>query len=123
MTSTITPQKVHAEYLAEQLRDAGYNVVDVAVQTSAGMLAVVLKTADGWAFGTLRVAHEGRGFQPPVGAYSDEAGRTARRQATDWFNRRRLLPDLETKLRVDAFGVLLDDDGNPTAVHHVRSAH
>ncbi len=123
MTSTITPQQAHAEYLAEQLRDAGYNVVDVAVQTNAGMLAIVLETADGWTFGTLRVAHERRGFQPPIGAYSDDAGRIARKQATDWFNSRRLLPDLGAMLRVDAFGVLLDDDGNPTAFHHVRSAH
>lgn len=123
MTSTIAPQHAHAEYLAEQLRHAGYNVVDVAVQTSAGMLAVVLETADGWTFGTLRVADERTGFHPPIGAYSDAAGRIARKQATDWFNSRRLLPDFGAALRVDAFGVLLDDGGNPTAFQHVRAAH
>ena len=103
--------------------DRGHQVRDSAIQTPAGLLAVVVEIPEGWMFGHLRVTSREAGFAPPIGAYSDEARYDTRRQATAWFNATGTIPDPHSTIQIDAFGVLVDDAGHPIDVHHVPKAY
>lgn len=108
-----------AEYLAEE----NWEIVERNARTRYGELDIVARDGNVLVFLEIKGARAGTAYGPerPICSIDFRKQRRVRRLATAWISERRDQPR-DDGIRCDAVGVILDANGHPLDVEHIKGA-
>lgn len=115
--------RIAEELVASRLLGMGWRILERNARTRHGELDIVALDDRTLVFVEVKAARTGTVFGPlrPIESIDFRKQRRVRRLATAWMAERRNVGPYEG-IRFDAFGLVLDSDGRPVDVEHVRGA-
>lgn len=115
--------QIAEDLVAEYLVAEDWKIVERNARTRFGELDIVARDGKVLVFVEVKGARAGTDYGPerPICSIDFRKQRRVRRLATAWVSERRDQPPYDD-IRFDAIGVILDRDGRPLDVEHVKGA-
>jgi putative endonuclease len=115
--------QIAEDLVAEYLVDEDWEIVERNARTRYGELDIVALDRSVLVFIEVKGARAGTSYGPerPICSIDFRKQRRVRHLATAWMSERRDQPAYED-IRFDAVGVILDAEGRPLDVEHLKGA-
>lgn len=115
--------QIAEDLVAEYLTEENWEIVERNARTRYGELDIVARDGNVLVFLEIKGARAGTAYGPerPICSIDFRKQRRVRRLATAWISERRDQPRYDD-IRCDAVGVILDADGHPLDVEHIKGA-
>jgi putative endonuclease len=115
--------QIAEDLVAEYLVAEGWEIVERNARTRYGELDIVARDGNVLVFLEVKGARAGTSYGPerPICSIDFRKQRRVRHLAAAWMSERRDQPRYDD-IRFDAVGVILDADGRPLDVEHLKGA-
>jgi len=115
--------QIAEDLVAEYLTAEDWEIVERNARTRYGELDIVARDGRVLVFVEVKGARAGAEYGPerPICSIDFRKQRRVRRLATAWMSERRDQPRYDD-IRFDAVGVILDADGRPLDIEHIKGA-